>query len=213
MPLSVIGAGLGRTGTTSLKLALEQLGLSRCHHMSELIRFPEMAPMWERAAAGEPVDWDQVLEGYRATTDWPACHFWKVFATRYPRAKVILTVRDPQRWYESTQATIFNEEFLAVTRTLPHGGFVQNVIFETFDGRMHDRDHMIAVYERHNAEVRRAIDPARLLIYQVSEGWEPLCRFLDLPVPRTPFPRANTTQDFVEGHPLPGMARPWAEGA
>ncbi len=203
MPLSVIGAGLGRTGTLSLKLALEQLGFVRCHHMRELILHPETAPTWERAAAGGPVDWEELLAGYRATTDWPACHFYQVLAARYPQAKVILSVRDPQRWYESTQATIFNEEFLETTRTMPMGAFVESVIFTTFGGRMHDRDHLIATYERHNEEVRRSIPRQRLLTYEVSEGWKPLCRFLGLPAPDTPFPRANTTEDFVRGHRAP----------
>ncbi|MGH8149240.1 MAG: sulfotransferase family protein [Steroidobacteraceae bacterium] len=208
MPLDVIGAGLGRTGTTSLKVALEQLGFSRCHHMSELIRHPEQAPLWDRAAAGEPVDWEEVLAGYRATTDWPACHFYKALAQRYPRAKVILTVRDPERWFQSTQATIFNPDFLATASEMPHGGFVRNVLFSVFDERMHDREHLIEVYERHNAEVRRAIAPGRLLVYEVKEGWEPLCRFLGVPVPSGPFPRVNTTEDFVAGHPAPGIERP-----
>jgi Sulfotransferase domain len=202
MPLDVIGAGLGRTGTTSLKFALEQLGFGRCHHMSELIRHPEQAPLWERAAAGESVDWEEVLEGYRATTDWPACHFYKTLAERYPRARVILTLRDPQRWFESTQATIFNADFLASTGERPHGGFVRDVLLSVFDGRMHDREHLIEVYERHNAEVRRTIAPERLLVYEVSQGWEPLCRFLGVPVPADRFPRVNTTEDFVSGHPL-----------
>jgi Sulfotransferase domain len=207
MALDVIGAGLGRTGTTSLKFALEQLGFARCHHMSELIVHPEQSASWERAAAGEPVDWEEILKGYRATTDWPACHFYKTLAERYPGAKVILSVRDPRRWFESTQATIFNPEFLAATRTRPNGGFVRNVLLSVFDGRMHDRDHLIEVYERHNAEVRRTIAPERLLVYEVSQGWEPLCRFLGVPVPASPFPRVNTTEDFVAGHPVPGLER------
>jgi len=207
MALDVIGAGLGRTGTTSLKLALEQLGFVRCHHMSELILHPEQAPLWERAATDQPVDWEEVLAGYRATTDWPACHFYKTLAALYPRAKVILTVRDPERWFESTQATIFKPEFLAATSARPNGGFVRDVLLSVFDGRMHDRDHLIEVYERHNAEVRRTIAPERLLVYEVSQGWEPLCRFLGVPVPTGPFPRVNTTGDFIAGHPVPGLER------
>lgn len=205
MPLDVIGAGFGRTGTTSLKFALEQLGFSRCHHMSELLSHPEQSPFWERAAAGEAIDWEALLAGYRATTDWPACHFYRTLAERYPRAKVILTVRDPSRWFASTQATIFNAEFLAATVDRPSGGFVRDAIFSVFDGRMHDREHMIEVYERHNAEVRRVIAPERLLVYQAGQGWEPLCRFLGVPVPSEPFPRVNTTEDFVAGHPVPGI--------
>ncbi|HUN24730.1 MAG TPA: sulfotransferase [Steroidobacteraceae bacterium] len=198
MALAVIGAGLGRTGTMSLKLALEQLGHGPCHHMVELILHPETAPLWERAAAGETIEWDQLLAGYRATTDWPACHFYRELAARYPQAKIILTVRDPQRWFESTQATIFNPEFLRQTQHRVMGRFVELAILKTFDHRMHDRDHLLAVYERHNVEVRRCFSPERLLVYDVAEGWTPLCRFLGVPVPAQPFPRANTTEAFRE---------------
>lgn len=148
MPLEVIGAGLGRTGTTSLTLALERLGFVRCHHMTEVIRHPETAKDWERAAEGQPVDWEAILAGYRATTDWPACHFYALFAARYPRAKVILTVRDPESWFRSTQATIFSEEHLKEVERRPMAGILTKIIAPVFDGRWHDRDHMIAVYER-----------------------------------------------------------------
>jgi hypothetical protein len=194
VPLSVIGAGLGRTGTTSLKFALEELGLAPCHHMTELIRWPHTAQAWERAADGEAVDWDEILADYRATTDWPACHFYQQLAAKYPEAKVILTVRDPARWFESTQATIFSAEMVASDG--PMAGFFRKAIMALFDARMHDREHLIAVYQRHNDEVRRAVPPQRLLIYDVTQGWEPLCRFLDVPVPERAFPRANTTEDF-----------------
>lgn len=211
MSLDVIGAGFGRTGTTSLKFALEQLGFARCHHMSELIVHPEQSPLWRRAAAGEAIDWEALLEGYRATTDWPGCHFYQTLAERYPRAKVILTIRNPERWFASTQATIFNPDFLASIGDRPHGEFVREVLLSVFDGRMHEREHMIDVYERHNAEVRRTILPERLLVYEVKQGWEPLCRFLGVDVPTVPFPRVNTTEDFVSGHPVPGIEVPSTE--
>ncbi len=202
MALEVIGAGLGRTGTTSLKLALEQLGFVRCHHMTEFISHPQTAPEWERAARGESVDWDRLLAGYRATADWPACHFYKELAARYPAAKVVLTVRDPESWFQSTQATIFSDAHLQQVGERPMGGFVRMAILPFFDGRMHDREHLLEVYERHNAEVRRVIQPGRLLVYDVREGWEPLCRFLDRPIPSDPFPRANTTETFRQRRPL-----------
>lgn len=207
MPLDVIGAGLGRTGTTSLTLALERLGFVRCHHMSDVIRHPETAKDWERAADGEPVDWEAILAGYRATTDWPACHFYSVFATLYPRAKVILTIRDPDSWFRSTQATIFSEQHLDQVERRPMAGILTKIIEPLFDGRMHDRDHLIAVYERYNAQVRRTIAPERLLVYDVREGWEPLARFLAVPVPSERFPRANTTDEFQRRHSAPGIVR------
>jgi hypothetical protein len=212
MALDVIGAGLGRTGTTSLKLALERLGFVRCHHMTELIFHPETAAGWERAAEGQAVDWEHLLAGYRATTDWPACHFYRELADRYPRAKVILTVRDPESWFRSTQATIFSAAHQREVEQRPMAGFMHKAIEPMFDGRLHDHDHLIAVFERHNAEVRRTIAPERLLVYNVASGWEPLCRFLGLPVPAEPFPRANTTGDFRRGRPAPGVERPPLEG-
>lgn len=196
MPLDVIGAGLGRTGTTSLKQALEQLGFVRCHHMTEVFAHPETAARWEAAAEGEPVDWEALLAGYRATVDWPSCHFYRDLARIYPRAKIILTLRDPEAWFRSTQATIFRTERLGEIERHPMGAFLKKAILPTFDGRVHDHDHALAVYERHNAEVRRTIPPQRLLVYDVAEGWEPLCRFLGVPIPADPFPHANTTAEF-----------------
>src|SRR5690606_21852220 len=107
MSLSVIGAGFGRTGTLSLKLALEQLGFAPCHHMTEVFANPDQAATWLAAARGEAVDWDSLLEGYKASVDWPSCHFWRELAAHYPDAKVILSTRDPRRWYESISNTIF----------------------------------------------------------------------------------------------------------
>lgn len=204
MPLDVIGAGLGRTGTTSLKLALEHLGIARCHHMTEVFHHPETAGLWEAAAEGKPVDWEALLAGYRAAVDWPACHFYRDLARIYPNAKVILTVRDPESWFRSTQATIFGFADVAEVAKRPMGGFMLKAILPTFDGRVHDREHAIAVYERHNAEVRRAIAPERLLVYDVAQGWEPLCRFLGVPIPSESFPHANTTEDFRQRRRVPG---------
>jgi len=197
MPLSIIGAGLGRTGTTSLKLALETLGFAPCHHMLELIFNPESVAPWVRAATGEAMDWDEVLAGYRATTDWPACHFYKELAARYPRAQVILTVRDARRWYESTQATIFSDEVLKSDEDRPMSEFLRTALVPFFGGDLHDRERMVAAYERHNAEVRRTVAAERLLVYELAEGWEPLCRFLGVPIPDQPFPRSNSTEDFL----------------
>src|SRR5262249_33070515 len=106
MPLDVIGAGFGRTGTLSLKAALEELGFSRCYHMVEVLATDD-ARRWDAAARGEPVDWDRLFEGFRATVDWPACSFYRELLEKYPGAKVILTVRDPDRWYDSARQTIY----------------------------------------------------------------------------------------------------------
>jgi len=201
MALQVIGAGLGRTGTMTLKTALELLGFSPCHHMYEVILHPQQADFWERAARGEPIDWEDVFANYRASCDWPSCSFYKELAERYPSAKVILTLRDPKAWYKSVCNTIMpamKGPLFAPdgTRVGPPGDFAPLLIGQkTFRGRF-DETHMIDVFERHNAEVERTIPPERLMVFEAAQGWEPLCKFLDVPIPATPFPRTNTTEEF-----------------
>jgi hypothetical protein len=196
MSLRIVGAGLGRTGTMSLKLALEQLGLGPCYHMVEVFKNPAAPGYWEGAADGAPTDWENVFEGYNATVDWPSATFYKTLADAYPAAKVILTVRDPQAWFASTQATIFARDYTAA----PANAFesmVRKVVGRMFDMRMHDRDWVISVFERHNAEVRRAIAPDRLLTYDLAQGWVPLCAFLGVEIPDAPIPKANSTEEFL----------------
>jgi hypothetical protein len=193
MALDVIGAGFGRTGTLSLKLALEQLGFGPCYHMTEVFKNPQAPRWWIEAADGRP-DWERIFEGYRSTVDWPNATFYAELADRYPEAKVILTERDPESWFRSTQATIFRD----ATRP-PIADFAEmneKVIRRLFGSRMHDHDHVIDVYLRHNEEVRRRIPAERLLVYQVAEGWEPLCAFLGVEVPATPMPKVNSTEEF-----------------
>ncbi|MEX0840390.1 MAG: sulfotransferase family protein [Parvibaculum sp.] len=200
MSLSVIGAGFGRTGTLSLKLALEQLGFVHCHHMMEVFGNPDQAPVWHAAARGEKVDWDKLLEGYRASVDWPSCYFWRELAAHYPDAKVILSTRDPQRWYKSISQTIFR-----VMADEPPGqgpgrdtlDMAKYVVREKTFGGCTDEAHVLDVLARHEAEVKRTIAPSRLLVFDVAEGWEPLCRFLGVAVPEGPFPRTNSTEEFL----------------
>jgi hypothetical protein len=201
MALQVIGAGLGRTGTMTLKAALEELGLGPCHHMYEVILHPEQAAFWERAARDEPVDWEEVFVNYRSSCDWPSCAFYKELAVRYPSAKVILTFRDPHAWYRSVCNTILPAMKGPMTlpdgsRVGPPGDFAQPLIGERTFGMQFDEAHMVDVFNRHNEEVKRTIPPERLLIFEAAQGWEPLCRFLDVAVPATPFPRTNTTEEF-----------------
>jgi hypothetical protein len=198
MGLSVIGAGFPRTGTSSLKTALNELGFGPCYHMSEVFTRPDHWPMWEDAAAKRPVDWDKLFEGYHSAVDAPSSLFYRELAGHYPDAKIILTTRDPERWFESTQATVLAPaaavriaarppEFLAMMRAIGwHAG----------DPESHDKDTMIGKLLAHNEEVRRTIAPARLLDWEAAQGWEPLCAFLGVPVPDTPFPRINTTEQF-----------------
>jgi hypothetical protein len=196
MALSVIGAGFGRTGTLSLKMALDQLGVGPCYHMSEVFKNPAAPQQWLDAAEGRPVDWDVVFKGYRSTVDWPSATFYRQLADVYPDAKVILTLRDPNAWFESTQATIFARDFSEQPNKV-WADMANKVVGDLFDRRMHDREHLISVYERHNAEVRRVIPASRLLVYEVARGWEPLCAFLGVPAPAGPMPRVNSREDFA----------------
>lgn len=201
MALQAIGAGLGRTGTMALKTALEELGLGPCHHMYEVIKHPEQAPFWGRAARGEPVDWEEVFANYRSSCDWPSCAFYKQLAARYPVAKVILTLRDPHAWYMSVCNTILpamKGPMFAPdgTKVGPPGDFAPLLIGEKTFHNDFTKENMVAVFNRHNEEVKRTIPPERLLVFEAAQGWEPLCRFLGVPVPAKPFPRTNTTEEF-----------------
>ena len=211
--MKVIGAGFGRTGTMSLKVALESLGFGPCYHMLEVFSHPEHAQRWEAAWLGEPVDFDDLLEGYESAVDWPACAFYEELMERYPDAKVILTVRDPERWYESVRNTIyalsmtvsgsrllrlvFGLRSLLRYGTFSRGNMAREIIWDgTFDGRFEDRRYAIEVFERHNEEVRRRVPEERLLTYEVSEGWGPLCEFLGVDEPDEAFPRLNDTAEM-----------------
>lgn len=198
MSIEVIGAGFGRTGTLSLKTALERLGFGPCHHMLEVVARPQQSPRWAAAASGD-VDWDGLLEGYRAIVDWPGCAFWRELSAHYPEARVVLTTRDPQAWYRSIRNTIYEALTRADVEPLPdlQRSMAQHLILDrTFGGRLDDAAHAIAVFERHNRAVREQLPAGRLLEFDVSEGWAPLCAFLGRAVPEDPFPASNTTAEF-----------------
>jgi len=152
--------------------------------------------LWDEAlarkAAGEAIDWRPLLTGYQAIVDWPGAYFWHELTAAHPEAKVILTVRDAQRWYDSISATIFTLR----DDQLPAGP--RDIIFtRTFDGRLADREHCQAVFADHVKAVRETIAPDRLLVFDVKEGWAPLCAFLGVPVPEgEPFPHVNDTAEF-----------------
>jgi hypothetical protein len=195
MALDVVGVGLGRTGTQSLKVALEILGLKPCYHMVEVWANPASIDDWLQAANGRP-SWDKIFDGYRATVDYPGCHFWRELTSAYPKAKVLLTVRDPGDWFESTQATIFSPQMRARVGESPAAEFLHKTVWDDFGAGIDDREHMIAAFERHTAEVKRAIPRNRLLVLDVKEGWKPLCDFLGVPVPSKPFPRLNSRDEL-----------------
>jgi hypothetical protein len=201
MTLQVIGAGFGRTGTNSLKLALEELGFGPCHHMFQIRDHPEQLGFWQAAACGETPNWDQVFEGYKAQVDWPGARYWRELAAHFPNAKVILSVRPEESWFKSVMATIYpsmaaHQSHESADRRARSQMAFEAIVQQTFDGRMDDHDHAIAVFRRHITDVQSTIAPDRLLTHRASDGWEPLCRFLGTAVPATPFPRANTTEAF-----------------
>lgn len=209
MALEIIGSGFGRTGTASLKLALERLGFGPCHHMHEVFANPPQVPHWQAVAAGKAVDWDTVFAGYRSQVDWPGAHVWRELAAHYPNAKVIHSVRPEESWWRSFSSTIGR---LAVKRDSlpplpPHvaemlQAGITMVQEQTFGCPADDREGVLAAYRKREAEVRAEIPPTRLLVFDVAEGWEPLCRFLGLPVPDEPFPKVNSSEEFWE--PLGG---------
>jgi hypothetical protein len=194
MGLKVVGSGLGRTGTKSLKSALEMLGVGPCHHMLEVMMNPQSVPLWVDAGEGRP-DWDSIFKDYQSAVDYPTCAFWRELTEHYPNAKVLHSTRDPDAWFESTQATIFAPGSLVEAEGHPMSRFFQ-LVLRDLQGHLHDRAFMIDYFKRHNEEVVRAIPKERLLVYDVREGWEPLCAFLGVPVPAEPFPSENSRQEF-----------------
>lgn len=195
MTLSVVGAGLGRTGTASLKVALEMLGLGKCHHMSEVFGSPEQIDLWTKAAAGKP-DWPATFNGYGAAVDFPTAAFWREIAAFYPDAKVILSLRDPEKWHQSTQETILSPLAAKSMPQMPFAPVIREIVWPFFDNRIHDHDHMIAIFNRHNEAVKREIKKDRLLVFDAKEGWAPLCAFLGKKVPNDPFPRVNSKEEM-----------------
>ena len=204
MALRVFGTGFGRTGTNSLKLALEHLDLGPCHHMYEIRDDPSQLPFWQAAARGEPPDWDEAFAGYSSSVDWPSVCFWREITGHYGDAKIVHTVRPEEAWLTSIHATIYP---ILQDRENIEPGHRRNLVEvtdelignRTFGGRLGDRDHALSVYRAHDAEIRAAFTPDRMLVFDVADGWEPLCRFLDVEIPDIPFPYVNRSQEFQAG--------------
>jgi hypothetical protein len=208
MTLRVIGAGVGRTGTASLKEALEKLLDGPCHHMAEVFTHPEQMQTWTDAIEGRATDWAEIMDGYVAQVDWPGASFWPELLESNPDALVILSVRDPQAWYTSASNTIFqvlgrsDEEIgLLWAGTAPSGWgawmvAMKRLLLERFCDDFGQRDAMVAAFERHNDDVRRRVSSAQLLEWSAEQGWGPICARLGVPVPREPFPVTNTTDEF-----------------
>jgi len=210
--VQVIGAGFARTGTLSLRTALETLGYGPCYHMMDVMSDGRRVRQWLALARGAPAEWDKIFAGYHSAVDWPVAAYWRALADAFPEAKVVLTVRDPYAWYDSARKTIWRLRLdppggvrgaatrLLATLSPDLRAFVSmtqaTVERPIFDGRLADREHAVAVFRRHIADVQAALPPDRLLTYDVTEGWNPLCAFLDAPLPARPFPRTNDAQSF-----------------
>ncbi len=198
MALQVIGSGLGRTGTKSLQTALNMLGLGPCHHMIEVIQHPESMALWVESSQGNP-QWDAIFADYRSAVDYPTAAYWRELTAYYPDARVIHTVRDADAWFESTQATIFAPDGPAMRAIESGAGPAAFFLSFTrpFHGHFHDRAYMTDWFRKHTEEVLATIPAERLLVYEAGQGWEPLCRFLGVPVPAEPYPSENSRAEFI----------------
>ncbi|MFZ1679272.1 MAG: sulfotransferase family protein [Saprospiraceae bacterium] len=213
MALEVFGTGQGRTGTTSLKTALEYLGFGKCYHMYELFLHPEEVVYFEKAERGESVDWEALFNGYRSACDFPVIRYYKDILAKYPEAKVIHTTREPESWFKSVSDTIFWAtqptplRMLKMMILLPFSSALRKrlrvlkfngmMVRKVFGEDLKNKSKVINVFNEYNAEVLKSIPRERMLIYDVKQGWEPLCNFLGVPFPSIPFPKSNTTDEFV----------------
>lgn len=193
MTIRVIGTGFGRTGTDSMREALTMLGFGPCHHMSEVMAHAEQKRLWRALAQGAAPDWNRLFAGYKSCVDWPSVHYWRELIEVFPQARVILTWRSPESWWESFAKTILpavidsqDQESLGVAL----------VTKQVFGGRPQDRAHAIAVYEANIEAVLKTVPAERLLVHKLGDGWAPLCAHLGVPVPDEPHPNRNTTKEF-----------------
>lgn len=207
MTPSILGAGFGRTGTHSLKVALERLGFGPCHHMYRIRQMPDQVRIWRDIAYGAPLDPDTALEGFASQVDWPASFFWRQTSRHFPNAKVILTDRDPDLWYDSLARTIIPGSLLGREKApdpvnRDASDMIAKLILEgLFEGRYDDRDFVIGKFLAHRQEVIDTLPAERLLVFQTKQGWDPLCNFLGVPIPDEPFPRTNSAEEFVARKP------------
>jgi hypothetical protein len=218
--MKLIGAGFGRTGTMSLKAALEQVGYGPCFHMIDLIKGEMSLPVWEAASKGEPVDFEQALEGWESTIDWPACTYWEQLVEIWPDALVLLSVRDPDDWYESCINSIHAAAELGTRGELGGGPVdppppdvmetINRIVWDgTFGGLdrfQEDRESAIETFKRNNEAVKAKVPADQLLVYEITEGWGPLCEFLGVEVPDAPMPHLNDTETFRAMFGMPALS-------
>jgi hypothetical protein len=200
--MKLIGASFPRLGTLSTKAALEQLGLGPCYHFLTQFERPQDIDVWQAAAEGKPVDWTAFFADFQSAVDWPASRFYKQLMALYPDAKVLLNVRDPEAWYESMLKTVYPASRMGLSAPAESilarmGRMIDTLSWQPlFHGRFEDKPYALSVFERHNQEVQDYVPADRLLVWDVKEGWEPLCRFLGVAVPDTPFPHLHDTETF-----------------
>ncbi|MGZ3257937.1 MAG: sulfotransferase family protein [Croceibacterium sp.] len=196
MTMQVIGAGLGRTGTMSLKFALEHLGFGPCYHMIEFMaHIPDHLPLWLDVIEGRP-NWAAVFDGYVSTVDYPGCTYWRELVAKWPEAKVILTLRDPDSWFESANETALSSRMRNMLADTPIERFMNASVNQDFGDGIDDRAFMIDYFRRWNDAVIAEVPADKLLMFQAKDGWEPLCEFLGVPVPPEPYPRVNSREDM-----------------
>ncbi len=205
MELKVVGAGVGRTGTHSLKLALEQLLGAPCHHMLEILGDPSQALAWIDAIDGRSVEWAVMLQRYRAIVDWPGASFWRELSQANPEALVLLSVRDPESWYRSASDTIFLSFDRVPPELSPWMVAVRKLMGDRFSDQFENPTAMMDAYVRHNDAVRKDIPTDRLLEWNLGDGWAPICERLGLPVPSEPFPVTNSTDEFRQMVGIPPL--------
>lgn len=201
MALQVIGAGVGRTGTNSLRLALNQLGLGPCYHMYEaVLNIPGNFPLWSTAFEGH-ADWEAIYKGYASAVDWPTSGFVRELKDAYPDAKFILTIRSAPKWAESFSETIY-KALEAVDQAppalKPWLAMVRGIIAKTGFPLGLDVAGLTNAFDAHTEAVKATIPADRLLFYEVKDGWKPLCAFLGVPEPSQAFPRTNARDEFWE---------------
>jgi hypothetical protein len=199
--MKIIGAGFSRTGTFSLKQAIQALGFEPCYHGDVIFQRPDHVEVW-RKVLQKPPDWQLLFSGYQAGLDSPICFFWREIRATFPDAKVILTKRDPDEWYESLKASLYQAMMNPERAPKEIQGALKMaksiVLDHVFDGRFEDRNYAIEVYNEHNKSVEASFtnDPSSLLIFEVSKGWGPLCDFLDKEIPKIAFPNTNSREQF-----------------
>ena len=201
MGISIIGAGVGRTGTYSLRLAINHLGFGPCHHMEEVLKNMDVqVPLWSEALKGNS-NWGSIYKGFKSAVDWPTAGFFRELIKQYPTAKFILTERNPENWADSFGSTIYKlieGKDKAPEKMHDWLNMANAVITKTGFPLGLDREGLINGFMAHNKAVREIIPEEQLLVFQVKEGWEPLCKFLNVPVPDEPFPRTNNREEFWE---------------